>query len=498
MKLTKSIQWRLLLWIAFLLGLVLLALDFAAYEIHFTNRVSQLDEELHRRAAVLRAAFSAPTPEHPMFAGGLPGQPGGDFGPPSQWPDDSGNSPPRQNGHRDLPLKRPGPDASWISATTRRLAADMAAGYYFSIWTRENAAPYWQSTNCPAGNVRPLPASKDAVAYTRTRDGCREVLHATEFGDCILVGRTLAPVLADTRLFVGWLVLGSLVMLAFGLGGSWFIVASALRPVEKISAAAVKISSGDLSQRISVTETGSELGQLADVLNSTFARLEAAFAQQKHFTTDAAHELRTPLTALISEAQITLARERAAADYKEALAASLDIAQQMRRLTDSLLELARFDAGQEKLTRQKIDLSAVAEDCVKFVIPLAASRQLQFLCDLAPAEVFADPGRMTQVVTNLLTNAIHYNRDGGKIHVTTCVENHAAVLSVADTGCGISAADLPHVFERFYRADKSRSTGGLGLGLAITKAIVTVHGGTIEVTSQKNVGTKFSVRLPCS
>ena len=488
MKFTKSIQWRLLLWIAFLLGLMLLALDFTAYRIRLISHVGQLDGELQRSVAVLSASFSAPASD----------QTGGEFGRPPQSPAVPGNSPLGQNGHPASSLKMPGPDVPHISATARQLAANMAAGYYFSIWTSEAVAPYWQSTNCPAGIVRPLLPSKDTAIHTRTRDGFREAFHLTESGDCILVGRKLAPRLAEARLSVGWLVFGSLVVLALGLGGSWFIVAGALRPVEKISAAAAKISSGDLSQRISVKETESELGQLADVLNSAFARLEAAFAQQKQFTADAAHELRTPLAALISEAQITLARERVVAEYKEALAASLDTAQQMRRLTDSLLELARLDAGQERLTRQKINLSSVVEECVKKVIPLAAPHRLQFHCDLAPAEVFADPERVAQVVTNLLTNAIHYNRDDGKIRVNLGMENHAAVLSVADTGYGISAADLSHVFERFYRADKSRSTGGLGLGLAITKAIITAHGGTIEVMTEENAGTTFRVRLPSS
>lgn len=481
MKFIKSIQWRLLLWITFLLGLVLLTLDFTAYKIRLTSRVGQLDGELQHSVAVLSAALSPSLPEPAITkAEDQLGHPGVD------------------NRHSGPPSSRPGPDTSRIAAITRQLAAEMAAGYYYSIWTREGAAPYWQSTNCPAGIVRPPLPGKNTGTRTRTRDGFREAFLTTKFGDCILVGSRLAPGLANARLSVGWLVLGSLVVLAFGLGGSWFIIASALRPVGKISAAAAKISSGELSQRISVNETESELGQLADVLNSTFARLEAAFAQQKHFTADAAHELRTPLTSLISEAQITLARERPVAEYKEALAASLDIAQQMRRLTDSLLELARLDAGQETLSRQRMDLSAVAEDCVKFVIPIATPQQLQILCDLAPAEVFADPERMTQVITNLLTNAIHYNRHGGKIRVTTSLESHAALLSVADTGHGISEADLPHVFERFYRADKSRATGKLGLGLAISKAIVTAHGGRIEVTSQRNVGTTFSVRLPAA
>ena len=464
MKFTKSIHWRLLLWIAFLLGLVLLALNFTAYEILFTNSMVRLDEELRHRLTILNSAFVAPPPVS------SPGQ-------------TSPHGPPVANAAR-------------ISDDATRLATDVSDGFFLAIWTRNASTPRQKSINCPAGITRPAATGQDIATYIRTRGDFREAYRATESGDCILVGRPIEPVLAGARRFAGWLGLGSLVVLAFGLGGARLIIAGALRPVDKISAAAAKISSGDLSQRINVAETESELGHLVGVLNSTFARLEAAFAQQKQFTADAAHELRTPLAVLISEGQTTLARERTASEYKDALAANLDTAQRMRRLADSLLELSRFDAGQEKLNRRKIDLSAVVEDRVKFVIPLAFPHRLQILCDLAPVEVFGDAERLAQVITNLLTNAIHYNRAGGKIRVSVREETHQAVVSVADTGCGISAADLPRVFERFYSGTKSRADGHTGLGLAISKSIVEAHSGIIEVASQENSGTTFTIRLP--
>jgi two-component system, OmpR family, sensor kinase len=495
-KFTKSIRWRLLLWFALLQGAVLLALDFTAYEIHYRNRLNLLDSDLQRRIGILSAAFSGPKPGEMNFDGPRM-QPDDDSGLPPEPPKDFNGPPPDispADGNPGMPMVPP--NAARILAAARRLSSDVAAGYYFSIWTRDSVGPYQSSTNCPAGLSRPLMTERNAGGDTRTRDGFRETYRNMEFGDCILVGHTLAPVEKYEHAFAGWLGLGSLVVLTFGLGGAWFIVAGALRPVEKISAAAVKISSGDLSQRIRVADTESEMGQLASVLNSTFARLEAAFAQQKQFTGDAAHELRTPLAVLILEAQTALARERGAADYKESLAASLEIAQQMRRLTDSLLELSRFDAGQENLNREKTDLSVIVEDSVKFIIPLAAPRQVRILCDVAPAEVFCDADRLRRVVTNLMTNAIQYNREGGQVRVAVRAENNSAILTVADTGCGIAREDLPRVFERFYRANKSRAGSHTGLGLAICKSIVEAHGGAIEVSSEKNIGSTFTVRLP--
>jgi two-component system OmpR family sensor kinase len=251
-----------------------------------------------------------------------------------------------------------------------------------------------------------------------------------------------------------------------------------------------------LSQRINVAEAESELGQLAAVLNATFARLEAAFAQQQQFTSDAAHELRTPVSVMLTQAQAALNRERTAPEYRETVEACQRAAQRMRKLIESLLALTRLDAGQEVLKRLRFDFSKTVSDCVELVKPMAEERGIKISTALEPVEITGDSERLAQVVTNLLTNAIQYNRAEGAVNVTLELQNGFAVLTVADSGAGIPPEDLPRVFERFYRAEKSRTgAGNSGLGLAISKAIVEAHGGGIEVSSELDRGTIFTVRL---
>jgi heavy metal sensor kinase len=284
--------------------------------------------------------------------------------------------------------------------------------------------------------------------------------------------------------------------LLLGLAGGWWLASRAIRPIEDISAAAVKISAGDLSQRINTSEAESELGRLASVLNSTFARLDAAFAQQQQFTSDAAHELRTPVSVMLTQTQTTLNRERSAAEYRETLESCQRAAQRMRRLIESLLELARLDAGQQQMKRMRFDLAQIVRDCVALIAPLAEERHVKILTDLPALECVGDPERLAQVITNLLTNAIAYNKENGEVRISGEIKSGSVILTVQDTGMGISAEDLPHVFDRFYRADKSRTSGNTGLGLAISKAIVEAHGGMLEVSSQIGIGTVFAMRLP--
>ena len=512
---TRSIRWRLILWLAFLLTCILSGFGVTAYQLHRLNLLSQIDDELERRVAALRSELRPRTP------GRVPGFEPGPGGPPPRRPPPSPDDrlDPRdfREFHEFRELHEPREFREFHELHELRephelrelrepiLPAGLFARFeeteplapYFAVWSRSGSL-LRRSSNAPPDVVRPPVSSFDSRIQNRTRGAFRESYQFSALGECVLVGRQIEDDLASLRGFAGWLVAAGTAVLAIGLGGVWFLATRALRPVEAIGTTARRISAGNLSERIDVAETDSELGHLASVLNSTFARLEAAFAQQRHFTADASHELRTPLAVILSETQTALARERSADEYRESVSACLEVAQQMRRLTDSLLALARLDAGEEHLELQPFDLADCARACVDLVRPLADASGLSIETDFATAPTRGDVDRIAQVLTNLLTNAIHYNRTGGRILVTTRAEGQDVFAIVADTGQGIAAEDLPRVFERFFRADKARgrASGRSGLGLAIAKAIVDAQGGRIDVASELGTGTTFTVRLP--
>lgn len=485
MKIFRSIKWQLQLWYGLILVLVLAGFGFTAYQLEWGRQMRRIDDELQRRFAVLADALR---PAHPLREAGPP-----IGGPPGLMPD---HLVPRQN--PPPPKFELPPWASGLFGTNQ------PENFYFIILGRDREiahggsvpnhiiwdVPEFMRVNRPAEIKMPKPPPAFTVG------GFRESLDQTPAGETIVVGCSLQPAQKELHLTALTLTaIGGLILLV-GLAGGWWIASRAIRPIEDISATAVKISAGDMSQRINVAETESELGRLAAVLNSTFARLETAFAQQRQFTADAAHELRTPVSVMLTQTQTALQRERGAAEYRETIEACQRASQRMRKLIESLLELARLDAGQETLKRMKFDLSRAAWDCVELVRPLAAARGIKIHCDLPPVEGHGDAERLAQVITNLLANAVQYNQDNGDVRISAKRQGSLIHLAVSDTGPGISRADLPHVFDRFYRADASRSSGQTGLGLAISKAIVEAHGGTIEVASEENVGTVFTVRLP--
>ncbi len=488
MKRFKSIKWRLQLWYGLILVLVLVGFGFTAYQLERGRVFARIDDGLHRRIGVLANAFRRPPPRRSGGNEQLFNRP-----PPGPFPD--GGPPPMQK-------DRPVPEFHMSSEDAHFFDADDPNNFYFIIKTRDGKE-LAHSANAP-----PIPAEVDSIVpqppdsriqlATVDFGKYREIPNVLPSGEIIWVGCSIAPELKELHLTALKLAGFGGIILVFGLVGGGWLVGRALHPIDDISATAAKISAGDLSQRINVAEAESELGRLAAVLNSTFARLETAFAQQQQFTADAAHELRTPVTVMLTQAQTALTRERAAAEYRETVEACQRSAQRMRRLIESLLELARLDAGQEPLNRMPFDLSQMVREGTESVRPLADERGVKIRCELTPVQCVGDAERLAQVVTNLLVNAIQYNRDKGEVRVTTQSQIGLAVLIVADTGPGIPAADLPHIFERFYRADKARSAGRAGLGLAIAKAIVAAHGGTMEAASQTGTGTTFTVRLPAN
>jgi two-component system OmpR family sensor kinase len=495
----KSIRWRMQLWLAFLLVCLLSGFGLTVYQLQRISQLSQLDGELERRVAVISGAIRGAAPKTSLPRSSFERRPenreiNGDI---RQSDAASGFSHvPPFRGDRKGPF---GPRDFPISEEISNLFDQGgASAFYFIVWSRDGAI-FKLSSNAPA--EVPLPTrlgETDTRTYARTRDEFREAFHFTELADCVLTGRLISADLASMRRFKFLLLAAGGIVLAFGLGGGWWLTSRAMRPVDDISLAAMRISEGNLSERINVSDTDSELGRLATVLNSTFARLEASFAQQMQFTADASHELRTPLAVIISEAQTTLARKRGGTEYRESIGVCLNAAQQMRRIAESLLQLARFDAGQEPMRRSALDLAENARMCVDRIGPLSKERDIKIQCDLGRAQTCGDADRVDQLITNLLTNAIHYNKPNGHILVSTASENGDAILKVTDSGQGIAAEAVGHVFERFYRVDKSRSRieGRSGLGLAICKAIADSHGGSINVSSELGNGTTFVVRLP--
>jgi heavy metal sensor kinase len=332
----------------------------------------------------------------------------------------------------------------------------------------------------------------------RARENFREAYTRMGQGELVLVGHDLTADLLRLH-HLAWLMAGAAgAILGLGLIGGHWLAGRSLRPIADIGAAAAKIAAGDLRQRIGTPDTDSELGQLAQVLDATFARLEAAFARQARFTADAAHELRTPLAVVLTHTQNALAVPCASEEHREALAACQRAAQRMRALTESLLWLARLDSGSQVRRRVSCDLAGRVADCVQLLLPLAGRRGIEVRTDLVPSPCAGDPEQIDQVITNLVTNAIEHNAEHGEIRIATQAGPGGATLTVADNGPGIAADQLPRVFDRFYRTDasRSRSSGGVGLGLAIAKAIVEAHGGTIRAESQPGSGAVFTASFP--
>jgi len=504
MKIFNSIRWRLQMWYGLILVVVLAGFGFTAFQMERGRLFNRIDDEFHRRVNELGNFLRRPPPGR---------GPRGSFdGPPPERRDDPENIPDQDREHPLQALK----DFRLPPRIANQFDETDTNGFYYIIWGTDGHR-LGSSTNAPE---RPsLPGSAIARLQGQSRNivnlpgqppippepsppqmlgNFRETTFSTQSGEFITVGRFIGRELHDLQFAALELVgIGSGILL-FGLVGGWWMAGRAIRPIQDISSAAVKISAGDLSQRIDTAETESELGKLAAVLNSTFARLETSFAQQQQFTSDAAHELRTPVSVMLTQTQTALNRDRTAPEYRETLAACQRSAQRMRRLIESLLELARLDAGQEQLKRLTFDCAATVHECTEAVSPLAEERGVRIISELEPLNCVGDPERISQVITNLLTNAIQYNRIGGQVRVSLKSEKGLGTLIVSDSGVGIPAADLPHVFERFYRGDKARSgsNGHSGLGLAICKAIIEAHGGTIEVTSEPERGTTFTVRLP--
>lgn len=297
------------------------------------------------------------------------------------------------------------------------------------------------------------------------------------------------------------LILGSAILSLLAGFAGYFLAARALAPIDQITHTAHRISTEDLSARLNLPDTGDEVSRLANTFDEMLERIESGFARERQFTANASHELRTPLTAMQTILQFTRERERSISDYRQALDDLAEETNRLQGLVEALLDLARNE-GRVDIQLEEIDLSLLLADVADSLRPLADQKRIALETDLPPSLVIsADPDQLIRSIVNLLDNAIKYTEQGS-VNLSARQEGDYALIEVADTGIGIPAEHLPHIFERFYRVEPSRSTSGVGLGLAIAEQIVRCHGGRLEVQSQTypqedaGGGTRFTVHLP--
>ncbi len=288
-----------------------------------------------------------------------------------------------------------------------------------------------------------------------------------------------------------------LLILLAGAGG-YGLTRRGLAPLGRMAEQAGRITSQNLSARLEIGNAAEELTLLSASFNELLTRLDQSFETMRRFVQDASHELRTPLAVIRGEADVALSRERPAAEYRESLATIQLESQRLSRLVDDLLNLARADAGRVQLRLEELYLNDLLAECCRSVQPLAAARQIDLKCRCAGDVPFrGDEGLLRRMVINLLDNAVRYTPPGGTVQATLEAQGPDVRIRIADTGIGIAPEASHRVFERFYRADPSRSReqDGFGLGLSIVKWIAESHHGQVELTSHPGSGSTFTVHL---
>jgi heavy metal sensor kinase len=325
------------------------------------------------------------------------------------------------------------------------------------------------------------------------------VMESNRVINMIQVGMSLKSIdethLRFLLIMAGVLPLG----LVLAASGGWLLADRALKPVDRMTAAARRISAEHLSQRVDETGTGDELDNLAKTLNQMLTRLDAAFSQIRRFSADASHELQTPLTILKGELEVVLRSTRTPEEYRATLESALEEVDRIAHLVEGLLLLARAEAGVLRMDRQEVDLGQVLEEVYLRLKPLADSHRIELrLGTIEPLRIQGDRERLQRMTANLLDNAIKYTGAEGRVTLGLQHDSRWASIIVSDTGSGIPIEEQKQIFQAFYRTSEARSLAerGTGLGLSIAQSIAAAHGGTIQVESIPGQGSSFRVSIP--
>jgi signal transduction histidine kinase len=345
--------------------------------------------------------------------------------------------------------------------------------------------------------VRPIHLRSDDVLLATRVVPLSENARYRVYAALSTQGISLTP-----RELVGTMLVITPFLLALSVTFAYIIAGRAFRPIDRIIDQVEAITDGrSLHRRLAIGAAGDELARLSATLNAFIERLETSFGALRRFTADASHELKTPLAVMRADVERAMSPTAVEHEQAEALEEALQQVTRMADLVDSLLTLARADEGRFDLFREPIELAPLSREVVETARLLAEDAGLTIEAPvLENAEVLGDVTRLRQLFLNLVTNAIKYTPRGGTVEINVVRDEQVVRFSVKDSGIGIAAADLPFVFERFWRADRVRSRaterGGFGLGLAISQWIAQAHGGLLEVQSRLGRGSTFTATLP--
>jgi len=314
----------------------------------------------------------------------------------------------------------------------------------------------------------------------------------------VQVGSSLADFDETMRKLLIIMIIGIPTSLSVIVIVGYFMARKSLKPVDQIRKAAVKISSSNLDERIDIKGRKDELSRLAETFNAMISRLKDSFQRINQFSIDVSHELKTPLTILKGETEVALRKERSNEEYRHLLQSNLEEIDRMAQIIDDLLLLSKADRKDVKLNIENISLrDLIADVCMKMKI-FADKKEITLMVDeLADVRLSGDELKLRRMLWNIIENGIKYTPKDGMVTVSSYTNNGCVCINVRDNGIGISADDMKYIFDRFYRADRSRKReSGSGLGLSISKWIAEAHKGAIEVTSQPAQGSQFLIKLP--
>lgn len=343
-----------------------------------------------------------------------------------------------------------------------------------------------------------LPGDSIMLSGKIKRQNANFIIKRTDFA-VITVGYSTEVIEQQTGFIVNLLLVTIPLIILISAAGGFFLATLSMKPVNDIIKTVNDIKVNNLSRRLPKIEGEDEISRLTITLNEMIARLENSFIQIKQFTSDASHELKTPLTIMRGELEIALTKPLTEHEYMRIIASSLDEVIRLTNVVENLLELSRADAGNIKLNFQEKNLTRLLVDIVEDAYILAEQNKILVNSNIDTDLVFEfDQVKLHQAILNVIDNAIKYTPRYGKIFIELKKRGNYAYINVADTGIGIPKDKLAHIFDRFYRVDKSRSSEikGTGLGLSIVHWIIKAHEGEISVNSEINQGTEFSIKLP--